>query len=89
MPVKGILERLADGPVVGDGGVCMTLEKRGYCTAGVWTPEAVVLYPEAVRQLLREYARAGSDVIQTPCYYSSDGKLKATHRAGTREFSVS
>ena len=86
--VKGILERLAEGPVVGDGGVCMTLEKRGYCTAGVWTPESVVLYPEAVRQLIREFARAGSDVLQTPCYYSSEGKLKATHREGTREFNV-
>jgi len=72
---KGILELLAEGPVIGDGSMCMTLEKRGYCTAGPWTPEGTLLYPDAVRQLLREYLRAGADVLQTPCFYSSDGKL--------------
>ena len=45
---KGLLERLAEGPIVGDGCMIMTLEKRGYCRAGGWTPEAVVLYPDAV-----------------------------------------
>jgi len=75
---KNILELLKKGPVVGDGSMCMTLEKRGYCRAGPWTPEAVVLHSHAVRQLLREYLRAGSDVLQTPCFYSSDGKLDVT-----------
>uniref|UniRef100_H2YDK6 Hcy-binding domain-containing protein n=1 Tax=Ciona savignyi TaxID=51511 RepID=H2YDK6_CIOSA len=73
---KGLLELLVEGPVVGDGSMCMTLEKRGYCRAGPWTPEAVLLYPDAVKQLLREYMRAGADVLQTPCYASSDGRLK-------------
>uniref|UniRef100_F7AUB9 Hcy-binding domain-containing protein n=1 Tax=Ciona intestinalis TaxID=7719 RepID=F7AUB9_CIOIN len=73
---KGLLERLKEGPVVGDGSMCMTLEKRGYCRAGQWTPEAVLEYPDAVKQLLREYLRAGADVLQTPCYASSDGRLK-------------
>lgn len=73
---KGLLERLAEGPVIGDGSMCMTLEKRGYCTAGSWTPEAAVLYPDAVKQLLREYMRAGADVLQTPCFYSSSGRLE-------------
>ena len=27
---KGILERLAEGPVLGDGGYLLELEKRGY-----------------------------------------------------------
>ncbi|CAK8679346.1 betaine--homocysteine S-methyltransferase 1-like [Clavelina lepadiformis] len=76
MTKKNLSERLAAGPVIGDGSMALTLEKRGYCTAGPWTPEAVVMYPEAVRQLLREYVRAGADVIQTPCFYSSDKKLK-------------
>jgi len=80
MPLKtrNILEMLAAGPVVGDGSMCMTLEKRGYCRAGPWTPEAVVLYPDGVRQLLREYLRAGADVLQTPCFYSSDERLEVT-----------
>ena len=44
---KGLLERLADGPVVGDGSFVMTLEKRGYVLAGKWTPEACLRYPDA------------------------------------------
>ena len=44
---KGILEKLAAGPVLGDGGFCFGLEKRGYVKAGPWTPECVYEYPEA------------------------------------------
>jgi len=72
---KGILERLAEGPVLGDGGFVFALEKRGYVKAGPWTPEATVEHPEAVRQLHREFARAGADVMQTFTFYASDDKL--------------
>ena len=47
MPGKGLLERLAEGPVIGDGGFVFALEKRGYVKAGPWTPEANVEHPEA------------------------------------------
>ena len=47
MPGKGLLERLAEGPVIGDGGFVFALEKRGYVKAGPWTPEATVEHPEA------------------------------------------
>lgn len=72
---KGILERLAEGPVVGDGGFVFALEKRGYVKAGPWTPEATVEHPEAVRQLHREFLRAGADVMQAFTFYASDDKL--------------
>jgi len=86
----GILDRLAAGPVIGDGSMVITLEKRGYCRAGAWTPEAVVTYPEAVKQLLREYLRAGADVLQTPCFYASDSFLKASTADGEEfQFTVS
>ena len=45
-------------------------EKRlGKCNAdslqaGPWTPESAVEDPEAVRQLHREFLRAGADVMQ-------------------------
>jgi len=51
------------------------LEKRGYVKAGPWTPEAVIEHPEAVRQLHREFLRAGSDVMQAFTFYASDDKL--------------
>lgn len=75
MSKKGILERLDEGVVIGDGGFVFALEKRGYVKAGPWTPEASVEHPEAVRQLHREFLRAGSDVMQAFTFYASDDKL--------------
>lgn len=42
-----ILDKLASGPVIGDGGMCYGLEKRGYVRAGPFTPECVLENPEA------------------------------------------
>ena len=42
-----LLERLAEGPVIGDGGFVFALEKRGYVKAGPWTPEAAIEHPDA------------------------------------------
>ena len=72
---KGILERLADGPVLGDGGYLLELEKRGYVQAGPFTPEVVIEHPDALAQLHREFLRAGVDVLQTMTFYASDDKL--------------
>jgi len=75
MVKQGLLERLAQGPVIGDGGFVFALEKRGYVKAGPWTPEAAVEEPEAVRQLHREFLRAGADVMQAFTFYASEDKL--------------
>ncbi|XP_048099367.1 betaine--homocysteine S-methyltransferase 1-like [Alosa alosa] len=73
---KGVLERLNAGEVViGDGGFVFALEKRGYVKAGPWTPEANCTHPDAVRQLHREFLRAGANVMQTFTFYASDDKL--------------
>ena len=72
---KGILERLAEGPVLGDGGYLLELEKRGYVQAGPFTPEVVIDHPDALQQLHREFLRAGVDVLQTMTFYASDDKL--------------
>jgi betaine-homocysteine S-methyltransferase len=72
---KGILERLAEGPVLGDGGYLLELEKRGYVQAGPFTPEVVIDHPDALEQLHREFLRAGVDVLQTMTFYASDDKL--------------
>lgn len=66
---------MAAGPVIGDGGFVFELEKRGYVKAGPWTPEASVEHPDAVRQLHREFLRAGSDVMQAFTFYASEDKL--------------
>ena len=72
---KGILERLAEGPVLGDGGYLLELEKRGYVQAGPFTPEVVIEHPEALAQLHREFLMAGAEVLQTMTFYASDDKL--------------
>ena len=72
---NGIIERLANGRVLGDGGYLLELEKRGYVQAGPFTPEVVIEHPEALEQLHREFLRAGVDVLQTMTFYASDDKL--------------
>jgi betaine-homocysteine S-methyltransferase len=80
---RGILERLAAGPVLGDGGYLLELEKRGYVQAGPFTPEVVVEHPEALAQLHREFLRAGAEVLQTMTFYASDDKLATVGMEGT------
>src|SRR5215472_13629439 len=82
---KGILERLRDGVVIGDGGYLLELEKRGYVKAGPYTPEVAVEHPEALRQLHREFLRAGSDVLQTCTFYASKEKLRTAGYAAQVE----
>ncbi len=72
---KGILERLAEGPVLGDGGYLLELEKRGWVRAGPFTPEVVLLHPEALHELHVEFREAGSDVLQALTFYASRDKL--------------
>jgi betaine-homocysteine S-methyltransferase len=79
---RGILERLAEGPVLGDGGYLLELEKRGYVQAGPFTPEVVIEHPDALAELHREFLRAGVDVLQTMTFYASDDKLATVGLAG-------
>jgi len=73
---KDLVGRLASGEVVlGDGSYIMTLEKRGYATAGSWTPESAAEHPEAVEQLGIEFARAGADITQTFTFWAHEDAL--------------
>ena len=71
-----IIERLKEGIILGDGGTIFELERRGYVSAGPFTPEVVIEHPEAVKQLQIDFARAGSDVLQACTYYAHEEKLK-------------
>ena len=75
MKKKSILERLKDGPVLGDGGYLLELEKRGWVRAGPFTPEVALTYPEALRELHVEFREAGADVLQALTFYASRDKL--------------
>src|SRR5437870_11947168 len=71
----GILERLAKGIVLGDGGYLLELEKRGYVQAGPFTPEAVLEHPAAVKELHQEFLDAGAEVLQSVAFYASKETL--------------
>jgi betaine-homocysteine S-methyltransferase len=75
MPPRGLLERLAAGPVLGDGGYLLELEKRGWVRAGPFTPEVVLEHPQAVRELHLEFRAAGAEVLQALTFYASRDKL--------------
>ena len=71
-----LLSRLAAGEVIlGDGSYVYTLERRGYATAGLWTPESAAEHPAAVEQLAVEFARAGADITQTFTFWCHEDKL--------------
>lgn len=79
---RDILTRLSEGPVLGDGGYLLELEKRGYVQAGPFTPEVSLTNPEALQQLHREFLRAGAEVLQALTFYASEDKLATVGLSG-------
>jgi methionine synthase I (cobalamin-dependent) len=83
---KRTLERrLAEGVVIGAEGYVFELERRGYIKAGPYVPEVILDEPEALRQLHREFLRAGSDVMVALTYYAQREKLRGLGRADDLE----
>jgi betaine-homocysteine S-methyltransferase len=82
---KDILQRLAEGPVLGDGGYLLELEKRGWVQAGPFTPEVCIRHPEAVAELHREFQRAGAEVLTALTFYASEDKLATVGMEGKVE----
>src|SRR5881398_99087 len=82
---RGLLERLKTDVVVGAEGYVFELERRGYIKAGPYVPEVILDAPDALRQLHREFLRAGADVMVALTYYAHREKLKDVGRAGQLE----
>src|ERR1022692_1069151 len=83
--VPGIEERLAAGAVLGAEGYVFELERRGYIKAGPYVPEVVLDFPAAVRELHREFLRAGAEVMVALTYYAHREKLRHVGREGDLE----
>ncbi len=79
-PFPGLLERLAAGPVICAEGYLFECERRGYLQAGAYVPTVVLDHPEVVGGLHREFAHAGSDVIEAFTYYGHREKLRLIGR---------
>src|SRR5688500_9123582 len=76
MSTTGLLDRLAAGPVICAEGYLFECERRGYLQAGAFVPTVVLDHPEVVASLHREFAHAGSDVIEAFTYYGHREKLR-------------
>lgn len=89
---RSIVTLLSRGPVLGDGGYLIELERRGYVESGSrrervgtgrgsgqFTPEVAIEHPDALRELHREFLRAGSRVLQALTFFGTREKLS---RAG-------
>ncbi|MEX0611621.1 MAG: homocysteine S-methyltransferase family protein [Pirellulales bacterium] len=86
--MKAIAELLEQGPVIGDGGYLIELERRGYVDSGSgreqvgtgrgsgqFTPEVAIEHPDALRELHREFLDAGSHVLQALTFFGTREKL--------------
>src|SRR5947208_1807385 len=82
---RGILERLKTDVVIGAEGYVFELERRGYIKAGPYVPEVVLDFPDALRELHREFLRAGADVMVALTYYAHRQKLKTVGRENDLE----
>jgi len=90
--MNSITKLIKEGVVLGDGGYLIELERRGYVDSGSgrekvgtgrgsgqFTPEVAIEHPEALRELHREFLRAGSQVLQALTFFGTREKL---NRAG-------
>ncbi|MGH7203870.1 MAG: homocysteine S-methyltransferase family protein [Candidatus Levyibacteriota bacterium] len=80
-----ILQKLKKGTVLVGEGYLFELERRGYVKAGAFVPEVVLDFPDAVRELHREFLRAGSDVMVAFTYYAHRDKLRVIGRENDLE----
>jgi len=63
-------------PIICAEGYLFELERRGYVQIGPFVPDVVLSDPEVVKQLHREFVRAGSDVVEAFTYYGHRTKLR-------------
>jgi betaine-homocysteine S-methyltransferase len=77
---RGLMQRLAAGPVICAEGYVFELERRGYLQAGAFVPEVLIEHPEVVERLHRDFVHAGSDVVQALTYYVHREKLRVIGR---------
>jgi methionine synthase I (cobalamin-dependent) len=75
-----LLERLERDVVLGAEGYLFELERRGYVQSGPFVPEVVLDHPDAVRELHREFLRAGAEVMVAFAYYAHREKLREIGR---------
>lgn len=72
---KPILEQMAEGPVLGDGGYVYILKQRGVPMED-FTPHGILTHADAVARLYREFFEAGVDVIQAQTFQGTRNRIE-------------
>ena len=80
MNTDTFLKILQDDILICAQGYVFGLERRGYVKSCPYVPEVVLDFPEAVKELHREFVRAGSDVVLALTYYAHRDKGKRDSR---------
>src|SRR3954452_10583888 len=83
--MRSLQSRLEQDVVLVAEGYLFELERRGYLKSGPYVPEVVLDYPDAVRELHREFLRAGAEVMVAFTYYGHREKLRMIGREGDLE----
>ncbi len=76
---KHLMDMLKDGVVLGDGGMYLEANWRGYDV-----PEIIGSHPEALRQIHQDFYNAGSQVLQALTWFTSGAQLEAKYGWGDR-----
>lgn len=71
---KDLMQMLADGIVLGDGGMFLEANWRGY-----EVPEIISTDPQALQQIHRDFHNAGSQVLQALTWFTSRTELEARY----------
>ena len=71
---KNLLDMLQAGVVLGDGGMFLEANWRGYDV-----PEIIGTHPETLGQIHRDFYRAGAQVLQALTWFTSSGELEARY----------
>src|ERR1700737_1408497 len=82
---RGILDRLTPPPPPPPHPQNYKLNRRGNIKAGPYVPGVGLDSPDAVRELHREFLRAGAEVMVALTYYAHREKLKDVGRENDLE----
>ena len=74
-----LMEMLAEGVVLGDGGMFLESLHRGYSV-----PQIIGDEPQALRQIHKDYYNAGSQVLQALTWFTSAPQLEERYGWGNR-----
>jgi methionine synthase I (cobalamin-dependent) len=74
MMAKDLMKMLGEGLVLGDGGMFLEANWRGYDVPGM-----ISTHPEALQQIHKDFYNVGSQVLQALTWFTSSAQLEARY----------